>query len=289
MDYLTTEMDTMEGKAARVFLNVNSYNTPLTQRTSLAAKIFPGVSLTFYAQMIDIIFNASGLARKGQLNDELWAEHSLRILKALENVGIKVHIAGINHIASKPGPMVFIGNHMSVLETFILPAIILPYKPVTFVVKQSLVDYPVFKHIMRTRNPIVVGRQNAREDLTQVLHQGEERLKAGLSIVVFPQSTRTVEFSREKFNTLGVKLAKRSNVAVIPVAIKTDTWGNGKWIKDFGPIDAKKNVFMEFSPPLQVEARGQETHEKILSFIEDRLRTWTAAEIGKGNRADFKK
>lgn len=268
----------MEGKAAHVFFNVNSYNTPLTRRASLAAKIFPGVSLTFYAQMIDIIVHASGLARKGQLNDELWAEHSLRILKALENVGIKVHIAGINHIASTPGPVVFVGNHMSVLETFVLPAVILPYKPVTFVVKQSLIDYPVFKHIMRTRNPIVVGRQNAREDLTQVLHQGEERLKTGLSVVVFPQSTRTVEFSREKFNTLGIKLAKRANVAIVPVAIKTDTWGNGKWLKDFGPIDVNKDVYMEFSAPLQVEARGQETHEQILSFIANRLSAWTPAQ-----------
>jgi 1-acyl-sn-glycerol-3-phosphate acyltransferase len=40
---------------------------------------------------------------------------------------------------------------MSTLETFVLPYLIAPHRPMTFVVKKSLVEYPVFKHVMRAR------------------------------------------------------------------------------------------------------------------------------------------
>ena len=41
-------------------------------------------------------------------------------------------------------PVIFIGNHMSTLETFVLPWIILPHRPLTFVVKRELLGYPLF-------------------------------------------------------------------------------------------------------------------------------------------------
>jgi len=36
-----------------------------------------------------------------------------------------------------PSACVFIGNHMSILETFVLPCLIQPHRDVTFVVKES--------------------------------------------------------------------------------------------------------------------------------------------------------
>ena len=61
---------------------------------------------------------------------------------------------------------------MSMMETLILPVMVQPIKPVTFVVKETLLSYPVFKHIMLSRNPIAVTRTNPRQDLKTVLNEG---------------------------------------------------------------------------------------------------------------------
>ena len=250
-----------------------SYRTGLV-RISLMARAL--TSLTFYASLVAIVFRGSAKAKRGQYGTPEWCENSLATLRALEAVGVKIEITGTEAFTAVEGPCVFIANHMSTLETFILPNIIASVKDATFVVKQSLVDYPVFKHIMRARNPITVGRTNPREDLKAVLEGGAERLKAGMSIIIFPQTTRTQVFDPEQFNTIGIKLAKKAGVPVVPVALKTDAWGNGTYLKDYGKIDPSKKVHFAFGTPLRIKDRGNEEHLEIIAFITGKLKEWEA-------------
>jgi 1-acyl-sn-glycerol-3-phosphate acyltransferase len=239
---------------------------------SLAARFAP--SLTFYAGLIPIVIRASRKAKRGHYHTKEWCESSLEILRTVEKVGVRVEIDGIDNFRALDGPCVFVGNHMSTLETFVLPVIIAPIRDCTFVVKQSLVDYPAFKYVMRSRDPVTVGRSNPRDDLKAVLEGGTERLKAGRSIVIFPQTTRTPVFDRDQFNTIGVKLAKRAGVPVVPIALKTDAWGTGALIKDFGRIDPAKIVHIAFGSPLAIRDRGNEEHQQIIDFITGKLKEW---------------
>jgi 1-acyl-sn-glycerol-3-phosphate acyltransferase len=231
-------------------------------------------SVYFYKKMALIVFRSSRMAKRGKYGNAGWSDSSLDIMKALESCGVRIEITGANNFQSLKEPCVFISNHMSTLETFVLPGIIEPFKDVTFVVKQSLIDYPVFKYVMRSRDPIVVGRINPRDDLKAVFEGGTERLNAGRSIIIFPQTTRTNDFDPEKFNTIGMKLAKRAGVPVIPIALKTDAWGNGKLIKDFGKIDPFKEVHFAFGEPMYVRDRGDEEHKKIIEYISANLKKW---------------
>lgn len=231
-------------------------------------------SFTFYFSMLRIVMQASGKAKRGKYDTKEWCESSLAIFRALERVGVRIEISGIDNFRSVDGPCVFIGNHMSTLETFVLPVIIAPIKETTFVVKQSLVEYPVFKYVMRSRNPVTVGRSNPRDDLRAVLEGGVERLSAGISIIIFPQTTRTPEFDQQQFNTIGIKLAKRAGVPAVPIALKTDAWGNGAYLKDFGRIDPVKAVHFAFGKPLMVKDRGNEEHRQIIDFITEKLKGW---------------
>ncbi len=242
------------------------------QPIPLTAKWFP--SLDFYWHAFLIVLRASRMAKRGRYKTAEWSGSSLATLRALERVGVRVHISGTKHFRGLAGPCVFIGNHMSTLETFVLPTIISTYRESTFVVKQSLVEYPVFKHVMRSRNPITVGRSNPRDDLKAVLEGGTERLKAGTSIIIFPQTTRTAVFDPETFNTIGVKLAKKAGVPVVPVALKTDAWGNGAWLKDYGPIRPQLPVYFAFGEPMTIRDRGNEEHEATIAFIRAKLAEW---------------
>lgn len=250
------------------------YHTP-SQHLSFLARVVP--SAVFYYDAFLIVFLGSRKAKRGQYGNAEWSASSMATLRALERVGVSVEITGIENFSGLKEPCVFIGNHMSTLETFVLPTIIEPYKDVTFVVKQSLVDYPVFKYIMRSRNPVTVGRENARDDLKAVLEGGAERLRAGRSIIVFPQTTRRMTFDPSEFNSIGVKLAKKAGVPVVPIALKTDAWGNGKLLKDYGKIDPSKKVHIEFGKPLFIKDRGTEEHEQIVEFIREKLKAWGGA------------
>lgn len=239
---------------------------------SFLAKRFP--ALSFYPQFLTIVFRASAKAKRSRYDGIEWCQSSFGVLRALEKVGVYFEITGIAYVEQLESPCVFIANHMSVLETVILPVIIQPVKKVTFVVKQNLLNYPVFRHIMHSRDPIAVNRTNPREDLKAVLEGGIERLKNGVSIVVFPQTTRTHSFDPAQFNTIGIKLARRAQVPVVPIALLTDAWGNGKYIKDFGKIDPSKKVYFAFGEPMWIQSRGSKDHEAIIQFIRGKLQTW---------------
>lgn len=261
------------------FLNFKngSYETSFNN-VPLLAKIAP--SFIFYSKLLPIVFRASSKAKRLKYDDTEWCESSLDVLHALEHVGIKIEITGVDHFKNLEGPCVFIGNHMSTLETFVLPVIIQPFKDVTFVVKKGLVEYPVFKYVMLSRNPITVGRINPRDDLKAVMEGGIQRLKAGRSIIIFPQTTRTTVFDPKSFNTIGIKLAHKANVPAVPIALKTDAWGNGKYLKDFGKIDPSKKVYFAFGEPMQIQGRGNEEHNKVIEFISSKLREWSANAPG---------
>ncbi len=248
-----------------------TYKTDPAKASSFA-RLTP--SFSFYRQMAAIVFRSSGRAKRGHYGDQGWAQSSLDIMKALEHVGVIIEVTGADHFIDLDVPCVFIGNHMSTLETFVLPGIIEPLKDVTFVVKKSLIDYPVFRHVMRSRDPVVVGRVNPREDLRAVLDGGTERLKTGRSVIIFPQTTRTPVFDPAAFNTIGIKLAKKAGVPVIPIALKTDAWGNGKHLKDFGRIDPSKKVYFAFGWPLSIRGNGAGEHQRIIEFISGKLKEW---------------
>jgi len=248
-----------------------SYRTH-QDRHSFLGRISP--PLAFYPRVFCVIFRAGAKAKRGRYDDEAWQASSLTTVRALEKAGVRFDISGLEHVADQDGPCVFIGNHMSTLETFALPVILLPFKKITFVVKQSLLDYPVFGHVMRSRDPIAVGRTNPREDLKAVLEGGAARLAKGVSLVIFPQTTRVPEFDPKEFNTIGIKLAKRADVPVIPFALKTDAWGNGRLVKDFGRIDPSRTAHFAFGAPLHVAQQGAAEHQQIIQFIVTKLRAW---------------
>ncbi len=229
-------------------------------------------SLSFYLPLIKIIFKCSKLAKLGIFDEKAFYNHSFEVFKLLEKVGVRFKIEGINNIEEYNAPAVFVGNHMSTLETFILPLLLIPFTPISFVVKKSLVEYPVFGHIMKAVDPITVSRTNPRNDLKTVIEEGSKKISQGRSIVVFPQTTRKIDFVESEFNSIGIKLAKRANVPVIPFALKTDAWQNGRWIKDFGPIDVTKKVYFSFGKPIFIESKGDREHKLVVDFISEKIR-----------------
>jgi 1-acyl-sn-glycerol-3-phosphate acyltransferase len=111
------------------------------------------------------------------------------------------------------------------------------------------------------------------------MNEGQDLLAKGTSVVIFPQSTRSVEFVPKEFNTLGVKLARASNAQVIPFALKTDFWENGKVIRDLGPIIRSRPIYMSFGKPFFIEGNGKSENRDIVEFISAHLARWNSSSF----------
>ena len=64
---------------------------------------------------------------------------------------------------------------------------------------------------------------------------------------------------------------------VVPIALKTDAWGEGSLIKDVGPIDPKLPVHVRFGAPVEIRD-GREEHTAIVDFIKNSFDAWKAAD-----------
>lgn len=252
----------------------DTYRTPPDHPRDLADRLCFGGSAWFYARIAQVVLDGRAKAIAGRYDRAAWSGSSRRVLDALEGCGARVQVEGLDNLRAVGGPAVLIGNHMSTMETMVLPALVDPILPVTFVVKDSLVRMPVFGTLLRARAPITVGRASARQDMQTVLEEGCARLADGVSVIIFPQSTRQSRFDPEQFNSLGVKLARRAGVPVVPVAVRTDFWTNGKLVKDLGPLVRSRPVHFRFGAPLRVTGGGKDEHQAVVDFICDSLREW---------------
>ena len=260
------------------FFEGTEYRTP-EHNIGWLSRLCP--SLSFYSKAIAIVWSASRRVRSGHYDSVAWHDDSAKTIKALEASGCRLEVTGMEHLKGIDRPCIFIGNHMSSLETFALPSLIMPHGfDLAYVVKSSLINYPIFSDVVKVRDPVIVDRVNPREDLKVVMEEGARRLEQGRSLIIFPQHTRTVDFDPKQFNSIGTKLAKRTGAIVIPFALLTWAWSTGKLIKDFGPIIPSRTIHFAFGEPMAVTGKGQEEQQRIVDFIEAHLARWKSADRG---------
>ena len=174
------------------------------------------------------------------------------------------------------GPVVYLCNHMSTLETILLPFTLLTFGPFNVVVKASLSRLPGLKRAAEHMGLVPVGRKSPREDLMTMFSVGTERIARGDSFLIFSQGTRQRVFSRKSWSSIGAKLAEKAGVPVMPLAVKTDilpTRPDGKgWLKDFGTVDPSKEIRMRCGPVITGSAR--EMHAASFDWIKAQLDEW---------------
>ena len=260
----------VDGVFLKKFLTGDVYRSPEV-RAGAFSRLLP--SLSFYSRLfLGPVRWLCRRASQGRCDDAAWVYASIWTADLMERMGCPIEVEGMDAINAVDGPAscgqphehsenVHAARHDS-------------RRPVTFVVKKSLTTMPFFGAVMRSRDPIVVGRVNPREDLSAVLNGGVERLKKGVSIIVFPQSTRSSVFDERHFNSIGVKLARRAGVPIVPLALKTDAWGQGKKIKELGPVKAGMTVRYRFARPICVQGQGKEEHTAICNYISSTLAVW---------------
>ncbi len=251
-----------------------AYATPPEDQRATPARISSINSFMYAFTIIRIVVRCAWNHLLRRFDYERWADICSASIRFAERLGATVTFEGFEQRSAYEGPVVYVSNHMSTLETMVYPTSLNAFGKLAIILKKSIEDIPFAGAAARAVGSIAVTRKNARGDLVTVLEQGAKRLADGSSVLIFPQGTRQAVFDAKRFNTLGAKLAERAKVPLVPLAVRTDFLQTGIMIKDFGIVDPKKPILFACGPVLMPEMGAKKMHAQSVSFIESRIKAW---------------
>jgi 1-acyl-sn-glycerol-3-phosphate acyltransferase len=133
----------------------------------------------------------------------------------LAGCGIRVVAAGLANVPPAR-PCVYLSNHQSVFDV----AAIIATLPVQwrFVAKRELTWIPFFGWALVMGRHIIVDRGD-RAASVHSLARAAERVRAGASVIIFPEGTRSPDATLQEFRSGGFHLAIQSGVPIVPVTV----------------------------------------------------------------------
>lgn len=177
--------------------------------------------------------------------------------------GVRYRVEGLENIPLRP--YVVVAKHQSQWETFFLQ---LPFAPVCTILKKELVEMPVFGWGLATVKPIAIDRSARREALKQILDDGCSRLGEGISVLIFPEGTRTEIGKVGRYARGGADLAVKGNVPLLPVAHNAgECWPGKKFLKYPGLVT------VVIGEPLHADGTDSRTlMNRAQEWIEDEVK-----------------
>jgi 1-acyl-sn-glycerol-3-phosphate acyltransferase len=159
-----------------------------------------------------LVLLTSPFDRKGKvvhLYGRLWGKVSL-----LAN-GVKVKVGGVENVRGT-GPYIFMSNHQGSYDIFAL----LGYLPFQFrwLAKKELFSIPFFGWTLSAAGYVSIDREGTR-DTVEAMNKAARKIRDGMSVMIFPEGSRSPDGSIQPFKKGGFSLAIKSKVPIIPVAI----------------------------------------------------------------------
>lgn len=183
-------------------------------------------------------------------------------------VGARVTVEGLENVP-RDQACVFVANHQSYLD---IPAI-WGYVPVQFriMAKRSLFYVPFMGWFLWRAGHIPVDRENARAAVASV-NRAIAKLRAGCSLVIFPEGHRSAHGELQEFKPGGFKIAQKAGVPIVPVTII----GTGRVLKRDSLVFHPGEVRVVVDSPL--DTAGLPSH--AISDLVAHARDIIAARLG---------
>lgn len=133
----------------------------------------------------------------------------------LWSVGARVSVRGIDKI-DRSKTYLYVANHQSYID---IPTLFAKL-PVEFriMAKKSLFSVPFLGWHLNRSGHIPIDRSSSKSGLKS-LFEAAERVKAGTSVIVFPEGTRSVDGAIHEFKGGSFLLATRAGVPIVPITI----------------------------------------------------------------------
>jgi len=138
-----------------------------------------------------------------------WAKGRIR------DSGAEIEVLGAENVPNDKS-VVFISNHQGNFDVAIFMAMI--EKPKGYMSKMEMGKVPILRNWMEYMHCVFIERGNARKALVAI-NKGVDILKAGHSLVIFPEGTRSRGSEMGAFKAGSLKLAIKAGVPIVPVTI----------------------------------------------------------------------
>ncbi|MBW6508451.1 MAG: 1-acyl-sn-glycerol-3-phosphate acyltransferase [Desulfuromonadales bacterium] len=129
--------------------------------------------------------------------------------------GLKLKVTGSENLTGD-GPAIYVSNHQSNFDIPLLYAGL----PIQFrwMAKQELFNIPLFGLAMKSSGYIPIDRSNRKEAMRS-LTAAARRIRAGVSVIIFPEGTRSADGTLQPFKKGALLLAAKAGVPIVPMAI----------------------------------------------------------------------
>jgi 1-acyl-sn-glycerol-3-phosphate acyltransferase len=159
-----------------------------------------------------VIFITYPFDRRGKVihhYGRLWGKIALLVNR------VKVRVEGIEHLKGE-GPYIFMSNHQGTYDIFAL----LGHLPFQFrwLAKKELFSIPFFGWVMAAAGYVSVDREGTRKTV-EAMNEAAQKIREGMSVVIFPEGSRSPDGSIQPFKKGGFTLAIKSKVPIIPISI----------------------------------------------------------------------
>ncbi len=146
-----------------------------------------------------------------------WTLRGARVWARLVLLGgfVRLKVQGADRVP-RDTPVVFMSNHESWLD---IPALLaaIPVQ-VRFLAKKSLFSWPFFGWAIASMGFIPVDRENRRTAIKS-FEDAAARIRAGRSVLIFPEETRTVDGNLLPFQRGGFLIALKAGIPIVPVGL----------------------------------------------------------------------
>ena len=155
---------------------------------------------------------------------------------ALRLSGTPLHVEGLENLP-KDGAFLAV-NHASYFDSLVLAAAV-PGEP-RFVAKRELFRVPVLGWALAASGCISIDRRN-RGQAIRSLRQAGERIRAGRSVVLFPEGSRSRDGRLAPFKKGAFHLAMQAGVPMVPIVIHNsgDVQPKGDFLYHPGTVEVE--------------------------------------------------
>jgi len=169
-----------------------------------------GVINTIFWGTLSLIFSLfDSTGKLSHFCSQWWSRINLKISRT------KVEVSGEENVI-KDGSQIFASNHQSIYDILMLSG----YLPVQFrwLAKKELFRIPFMGWHMSRVGYIKIDRSNMRQAALS-FRKAAEKIKSGVSVVIFPEGTRSTDGRLQPFKSGLFSLALHAGVPIVPVSI----------------------------------------------------------------------
>jgi 1-acyl-sn-glycerol-3-phosphate acyltransferase len=178
--------------------------------------------------------------------------------------GVRVRVVGAERM-DPAAAVICMSNHQS---NFDIP-VLLGYLPVPFrwLAKAELFKIPVFGRAMRGAGYIPIDRSD-RPAAIASLRQAAAAIRGGVSVVIFPEGTRSPDGTLKPFKKGGFVMAIEAGVPIVPVALR----GTFDIMPKNRLLIRPRDVTLTIGAPIATTGYGLHSKEVLMDEVGNALR-----------------